>query len=98
MSLLGSVEEQAVIQACIGGKVSARDAAITLLALVTGLRACDLVALQLNDIDWRTLTIGIVQQKNGHPLTLPLPPAIAGKLAEYILDERPESGDGHVFL
>ncbi len=96
--LLGSVEEQTVIQACLGGRIPARDAAITLLALVTGLRSCDLIALKLNDIDWRTLTIGIIQQKTGNPLTLPLPPAIAGKLAEYVLNERPDSGDGHVFL
>ena len=98
VSVLGSEEDLAVVQACMGGKVSARDAAIILLVLVTGLRACDLIALRLNDIDWRTLTIGIVQQKTGNPLTLPLLPAIAGKLAEYVLDERPDSGDGHVFL
>ena len=98
VSLMGDEEEQAAIRACTGGKVSARDAAITLLALVTGLRACDLIALRLNDIDWRTLTIGIIQQKTGNPLTLPLLPVIAGRLAEYVLDERPNSGDGHVFL
>lgn len=40
--VLGSEEEQLVVQACSNGKISARDAAITLLALVTGLRACDL--------------------------------------------------------
>ena len=96
--LLGSAEEQAVVQACVGGKISARDAAITMLALVTGLRACDLIALRLKDIDWRSMTVGIVQQKTGNPLTLPLPPAIAEKLAEYVLDERPDSGGGHVFL
>lgn len=97
--LLGNDEEQAVVQACTHGQVPARDsAAITLLALVTGLRACDLVALRLKDIDWRGSTIGIVQQKTGNPLRLPLPPLIIGKLAEYVLDERPDSGDDHVFL
>lgn len=96
--LLGSDEEQAVVHACIHGQVTARDAAITLLALVTGLRACDLLALRLQDIDWRGMTIGIVQQKTHHPLTLPLPPVIAGKLAEYVLGERPETANQHVFL
>ncbi len=96
--LLGSDEEQIVVRACINGQVSARDAAITLLALVTGLRACDLIALRLQDIDWRGMTVGIVQQKTGNPLTIPLPAAIAGKLAEYVLDERPEAADDHVFL
>jgi integrase len=69
-----------------------------LLALVTGLRACDLVALRLKDIDWRGSTIGIVQQKTSNPLRLPLPPLIIGKLAKYVLDERPDSVDDHVFL
>ncbi|MET4001702.1 integrase [Arthrobacter sp. UYCu511] len=98
ISVLGNDEEEAAVQACLGGKIPARDAAITLLALVTGLRACDLVALRMTDIDWRTLTIGIIQQKTGNPLTLPIPPVIAEKLAEYVLDERPKSADGHVFL
>lgn len=31
-------------------------------------------------------------------MTLPLLPVIAGKLAEYVLDERSDSGDEHVFL
>ncbi len=96
--LLGNDEEQIVLRACTCGTTSARDAAITLLALVTGLRACDLIALRLRDIDWRGMTVGIVQQKTGNPLTLPLPPAIAGKLAEYVLHERPETADEHVFL
>ncbi|MEC5180901.1 tyrosine-type recombinase/integrase [Arthrobacter sp. CG_A4] len=95
---LRDADEQLVVRACAEGKVSARDAAITLLALVTGLRACDLIALHLNDIDWRGFTIGIVQAKTGNPLTLPLLPMIAGKLADYVLNERPASGDAHVFL
>jgi integrase len=80
------------------GKVGARDAAITLLALTTGLRACDLVALCLADIDWRAGTIGIVQQKTGNPLILPLAPLLIATLADYVLHERPHSDDEHVFL
>jgi len=52
-----------VRQACTAGAVSDRDAAITLLALTTGLRACDIVNLRLGDIDWRERTVSIVQQK-----------------------------------
>lgn len=61
--LLSNEEEETVVQACMNGQVSARDVAITLLALMTGLRACDLVSLRLKDIDWRSMTVGIVQQK-----------------------------------
>ena len=87
-----------VVRACASGVVSARDAAITLLALTTGLRACDIVGLRLGDIDWRGHTIGIVQQKTGNPLTLPLPALLVGRLADYVLGERPRSVDDHLFL
>ena len=98
LPVLDDADQALVVQACASGTVSARDAAITLLALTTGLRACDIVGLRLADIDWRTATIGIVQQKTGNPLTLPLAPLVAARLADYILDERPDSGDDHVFL
>src|SRR5699024_4287998 len=52
--VLDGEEEYRVIQACSDGTIPARDAAITLLALVTGLRACDVVALHLADLDWRS--------------------------------------------
>ncbi len=87
-----------VVQVCASEGVSARDAAITLLALTTGLRACDIVGLRLADIDWHVKTIGIIQQKTHNPLTLPLPSLVAARLADYVLDERPDSGDDHVFL
>lgn len=96
--VLGDDDQERVVHACAAGKVSARDAAITLLALTTGLRACDIIGVRLADIDWRTQTLGIVQQKTHNPLTLPLPGLVASRLAEYVLNERPASGDDHVFL
>ena len=98
IEVLGDADQGLVVRACASGTVSARDAAVTLLALATGLRACDIVALRLADIDWRGATIGIVQQKTGNPLTLPLPPLIMGKLAGYVLGERPVTADDHVFV
>ena len=95
---LDDEDERAVVRACTEGLVSDRDAAITLLVLVTGLRACDLVALQLGDINWRESSIGIVQQKTGNPLVLPLLPVIAERLAAYVLTQRPDTRNGHVFL
>lgn len=96
--VLDDGDQDRVVRACGSGVVSARDAAITLLALSTGLRACDIVALRLGDVDWRGQTIGLVQQKTGNPLTLPLPALLLGRLAAYVLDERPQSGDDHLFL
>jgi len=98
LPVLDDGDEELVVRSCASGVVSARDAAITLLALSTGLRACDIVGLRIGDVDWRGRTIGIVQQKTGNPLTLPLPALLLGKLAAYVLDERPRSGDDHLFL
>ena len=98
IGVLSDDDQDLVVAACASGAVSARDAAITLLALTTGLRACDIVALRLADVDWRGQTISIVQQKTGNPLTLPLPALVMGRLAGYVLDERPGSADDHVFL
>jgi integrase len=98
LPVLSDDDERLVVQACASGAVSARDAAITLLALTTGLRACDIVGLRLRDIDWRSRTAEIVQQKTSNPLTVPLTALLVVKLADYILDSRPGSTDGHVFL
>jgi Phage integrase family len=64
--------QRRVLQACAAPVIGAREAAITLLAVTTGLRACDIINLRLADIDWRTRTVGIVQQKKHNPLTVPL--------------------------
>lgn len=91
--------ERAVVEFCRENPaVSARDAAIVLLCLVSGLRACDVVNLKVDDIDWRGSTLGIVQQKTGSPLTLPLPALVLKKLADYVLHERPETAAPRVFI
>jgi integrase len=61
LPVLSDEDEQRVVQARTSGTVTTRDAAITLLALTTGLRACDIIGLRLSNIDWRGHTIGIVQ-------------------------------------
>lgn len=42
------------------------------LAAQSGLRACDVVRLELGSIDWRAREIRLVQHKTGEPLSLPL--------------------------
>jgi integrase len=97
IEVLDDAEADMVVRACAAGRVSARNAAITLLAVTTGLRACDIIALRLADVDWRGQAIGIVQRKTGNPLTLPLPALVMGKLAGYVPGERPATADDHVF-
>ncbi len=90
--------ERVVVQTCATSVIAARDAAITLLAVTTGLRASDIINLRLADIDWRARTANIVQQKTRNPLTVPLTELLASRLADYVLDQRPDSPDDHVFL
>ena len=98
VSVLGDDDHRRIIATCTSGAVCARDAAITLLALSTGLRACDIIELRLGDVDWRGQTISLVQQKTGNPLTVPLIEVLTSTLADYVLHERPETDDDHVFL
>ena len=90
--------EHVVVNACATPAIPARDAAVALLAVTTGLRACDIINLRLADIDWRARTASIVQQKTHNPLTLPLADLLVDRLADYVLDQRPDSPDEHLFL
>lgn len=89
LPLLSDEAEHRIVQACATPVIAARDAAITLLAVTTGLRACDIINLRLADIDWRARTAGIVQQKTHNPLTVPLTDLLVSRLADYVLDQRP---------
>lgn len=90
---------QRVVDACAApGVVTARDASITLLALLTGLRVCDIIELRLGDIDWRAGTISFVERKTGNPITLPIPDLLSTQLADYVLTERPDARGDHVFV
>lgn len=78
--------------------IGKRDYAIMLLAAQTGLRACDIVNLKREDIDWRAQEIRIIQQKTGKPLSLPLEPESGNAIADYLLNARPESDLPYIFL
>lgn len=66
-----------------------RDRAILLLAARTGLRPSDIAGLRLGDIDWRTATITVTQEKTGQPVVLPLLADVGGAIADYLLSGRP---------
>jgi integrase len=74
-----------------------RDYAMVALAVSTGLRCCDIVALRLDEIDWRRDEIRLVQAKTSKPLVLPLPALAGNAVAEWILHGRPECGAPEVF-
>ena len=75
-----------------------RNYAMLLLAIRTGLRTVDIINLKLTDIDWRSNTINIIQQKNRRPLSLPLLSDVGNALVNYILHARPESANPYIFL
>lgn len=98
MPMLSEGEEEAIAGVCCSGNILAGDAAITLLALTTGMRSCDIIKLEIGNIDWHSMTATIVQQKTANPLTVPLQTRLAEVLAYYILEERPDSDFSNVFI
>lgn len=61
-----------------------RDYAIFSVMTTYGLRACDVVALKLDDIKWRSKCIRICQTKTGYPLELPLTHEVSSALYDYL--------------
>jgi len=69
-----------------------RDYAIFLLIATYGLRRCDIVALTLDDVAWRSRQLRIQQRKTGRLLWLPLTDEVATALLEYLRRGRPHLG------
>ena len=59
-----------------------RDFAMFSLMTTYGMRACDVVALTLDDIHWRAGLIRIRQSKTGRPLELPLTDEIGSAIQD----------------
>ena len=74
-----------------------RDYAILLLLARLGLRACEVVNLGLEDIDWEAGTITI-QGKSNHHNCLPLPQDVGEAIVEYLRRGRPECSSRKVFV
>jgi integrase/recombinase XerD len=64
--------------------IGKRDYAMFSLMTTYGLRACDVVALTLNDIQWRAGQILIRQSKTGNPLELPLTDEVGSAIQNYL--------------
>jgi site-specific recombinase XerD len=74
-----------------------RDYAVILLLARLGLRAGEVVALQLGDIDWHA---GELLVRNGQTRVdrLPLPYEVGHALAQYLSENRPRCSSRQVFL
>ena len=71
---------------------------MVMLAVSTGLRCCDIVALRLDEIDWHRDEIRLVQAKTSRPLVMPLPAPAGNAVAEWILHGRPGCDAPEVFV
>lgn len=91
---LSPQETQAVLNTIndTSNTLTLRDRAIGKLAYYTGMRSCDIVAMELTSIDWACDLIRIKQQKTGEPLELPLTATVGNAIYDYLTNERP-SGD-----
>jgi site-specific recombinase XerD len=75
-----------------------RDYAMALCLAELGLRASEVVALRLDDIDWRAGTLRVVGGKNRRDRELPLPQAVGEAITVYLQKGRPKSAARHLFL
>jgi integrase len=75
-----------------------RDKAIGTLALIYGLRCCDIAKLKADEVDFDAEKISICQQKTVAPLVLPITASAGNAIYDYAELERPQNGSEYVFL
>lgn len=78
--------------------VGKRDYAILLLLVTYGLRAREVGALTLDDIDWKRDRLHIRGRKAGHSTAYPLSPPVGEALLDYLKHGRPEKSERVVFF
>jgi integrase len=75
-----------------------RDYALLMLLATYGLRGGELVALRLEDIDWRKELLRVRHSKTGAYSELPLLRAPGEAVLEYLQNARPQSAHRQIFL
>ena len=75
-----------------------RDYAILLLLVTYGLRAREVAALTLEDIDWKRERLRIPERKAGHSTAFPLSTVVGEALVDYLRRGRPEVPGRRVFF
>ena len=89
---------QAVLACCDRETVTGRrDYAVLLLLALLGLRACEVVRLTLDDIDWSNAEI-TVSGKGGRHDVLPLPHEVGEALVAYLQNGRPTCATRCLFV
>jgi integrase len=75
-----------------------RDRAIALFMVFLGLRAGEVAALKLHDIDWRNGRLRVPPTKTCRGRELPLPAVVGRALATFVRRSRPRSDSDRLFL
>jgi integrase/recombinase XerD len=88
--VLGSIDRRIVL--------GRRDYAMLLLLITYGLRAREVAALTLDDLDWRHDRLRIPARKAGHSTRYPLSPRVGAAILEYLKAGRPTTPLRHVFF
>ena len=78
--------------------VGRRDYAILLLLVTYGLRAREITALTLDDIDWKHERLRVPERKAGHSTAFPLSAVVGDAIVDYLRRGRPETTDRHLFF
>jgi integrase/recombinase XerD len=95
---IGSADVERLIATCDRATpVGIRDRAVLHLLARLGLRTGDIVALHLDDIDWRQATLS-VRGKSRRETRLPLPQDAGDAILDYLRRGRPKSTFDQVFL
>jgi site-specific recombinase XerD len=94
-----SADDVELLLHCVDQKMpeGRRNYAILQLLARLGLRAAEVAALTLNDLDWDAGEI-IVRGKGGRYDRLPLPDEVGQALAKYLRDGRPSCSTRRVFV
>lgn len=95
---ISSVDARRLLDSCDRRESEGRrDHAILLILLRLGLRAKEVAAMSLEDIDWRAGLI-VVHGKGRRDDSLPLPADVGAAIAAYLQRGRPHSSHREVFL
>ena len=78
--------------------VGRRDYAMLLLLVTYGLRAREVAALTLDDLDWRHDRLRVPERKAGHSTAYPLSPLVGQAMLEYLQAGRPTTSSRRIFF
>lgn len=95
---ISSEHAQRAIDSCdLSTAIGMRDRAVLLLLAGVGLRAHEIIALQLEDCDWDGGHLR-VRSKSGREQLLPMPADVGEAIAVYLQQGRPAGKDRYLFL